>query len=86
MEQGEESDGAHSSDSGERTFRRLSIKDVNAAMDGIVAKAGPLPTLDNIAGIIAFERKFKQACKVTPFQGVIPKCCSTCTSASNAPK
>ena len=40
---------------------------LNRGMDSIVAKAGTLSTLENIKGIISFERKFKRAIDTTPF-------------------
>ena len=52
---------------GEELSPVLTIMSLNRGMDSIVAKAGTLSTLENIKGIISFERKFKRAIDTTPF-------------------
>ena len=52
---------------GEELPLPLTIAKLNRGMDSIVAKAGTLPTLKNVAGITSFERKFKSALEATPF-------------------
>ena len=52
---------------GEELSLPLTIAKLNRGMDSIVAKAGTLPTLKNVAGITSFERKFKSALEATPF-------------------
>ena len=52
---------------GEELSLPLTIASLNRGMDSIVAKAGTLPTLKNVAGITSFERKFKSALEATPF-------------------
>ena len=41
---------------GEELSLPLTIAKLNRGMDSIVAKAGTLPTLKNVAGITSFER------------------------------
>ena len=50
---------------GEELSLPLTIASLNRGMDSIVAKAGTLPTLKNVAGITSFERKFKSALEAT---------------------
>ena len=52
---------------GEELSPVLTIMSLNRGMDSTVAKAGTLSTLENIKGIISFERKFKRAIDTTPF-------------------
>ena len=52
---------------GEELSPMMTITSLNRGMDSIVAKAGTLPTLKNVAGITSFERKFKSALEATPF-------------------
>ena len=52
---------------GEELSPVLTTMSLNRGMDSIVAKAGTLSTLENIKGIISFERKFKRAIDTTPF-------------------
>ena len=60
--------GAGSSEDGrEELSLSLAIASLNRGMDSIVAKAGTLPALKNVAGITSFERKFKSALEATPF-------------------
>ena len=42
---------------GEELSLPLTIAKLNRGMDSIVAKAGTLPTLKNVAGITSFERR-----------------------------
>ena len=55
---------------GEELSLPLTIAKLNRGMDSIVAKAGTLPTLKNVAGITSFERKFKSALEATPLAAV----------------
>ena len=54
-------------DGREELSQPLAIASLNRGMDSIVAKAGTLPTLKNVAGITSFERKFKSALEAAGF-------------------
>ena len=67
MESDAERGVGSSEDGREELSQPLTIASLNRGMDSIVAKAGTLPTLKNVAGITSFERKFKSALEATPF-------------------
>ena len=58
---------------GEELSLPLTIAKLNRGMDSIVAKAGTLPTLKNVAGITSFERKFKSGV-ITSVVGPSARC------------
>ena len=68
MESDAERGVGSSEDGREELSQPLTIASLNRGMDSmLVAKAGTLPTLKNVAGITSFERKFKSALEATPF-------------------
>ena len=62
MESDTERGVGSSGNDGEELSPGLTIVSLNRGMDSIVAKAGTLSTLENIKGIISFERGEHAGC------------------------